>query len=581
MQQLECGLCGRRFTSDAEGAACPSCGVAAAHPVVAAPAPAPAPAIETASAAASMDAITADASGAREETTVAAQSTEAQFVEAETHAATEPPMSDGAPGRPAFADAAPADVSFVAPADALTQAATPIEPIEPQPEARPDESPTLPAETFAAMASAPEPTQSPAPVPPPDLAVTQQATPTPAPAEPTPPVVAQPFAAPTPPEQPVYTPTPERPAMPAGYPVTPTPPVAAPIPPNPYQPTQAPGAAYGYPPQPVPQPSAGYPPAQQPMMPVMQPPMQPMMQPPVGYPPAQPSQPLQSGMTMPMSPGAPGQQPPFAAPYGAPGGPPTYPGMMTPPPQPPQKRGNGKMVGIIAGVVAVALVLGFVGVLAMNKGASHGGSANATPTATPNASQILAKMQAFTYNDASFTMSLDFTSQGQSISGTGGGKITKNPNRSDIQFSFPLTESGTTYTIQFEVITDGSTSYTQISGIPGLSTNGKWIQSSSSSTSAGITPFDPGQLTNMGSLSNATLVGADTINGVPVYHLTATDTGSSGGTADIYVRQDNNQPVKISFTMTGSTSGSISIVFTSFNTGITISTPSPDQVTQG
>src|SRR5690348_10302781 len=98
VQQFECGLCGRRFMSEAQSPACPSCGVAAAVPVAPAQAPepasAPAPAAavemasaETASAALVMESITSDASGASEETTVVAQSTDAQFVETETQAA--------------------------------------------------------------------------------------------------------------------------------------------------------------------------------------------------------------------------------------------------------------------------------------------------------------------------------------------------------------------------------------------------------------------------------------------------------------------------------------------------------------
>ena len=285
-----------------------------------------------------------------------------------------------------------------------------------------------------------------------------------------------------------------------------------------------------------------------------------------------------------MAPVAPGQQPPFAAPYGAPGGPPTYPGMMTPP-QPPQKRGNGKILGIIAAIVVVALVLGFVGVLAM-KGGSNGGKALPTATATvpPTASQILTRMQAFHYTDAAFTMGMSFTDQGQSVSATGSGKVTTNPARTDIQMTIPLTISGTTYALQIEEITDGNNTYQMISStpdVPGFTTGGKWKETPSSS-STNLTPFDPGQFLNFnGSLSDATLVGTETLNGVQVWHLKATDTSSSGGTADLYVRQDNYAPAKVSYTMTGATSGTFDMVFTGFNSGISITVPSPDQVTQG
>lgn len=287
-----------------------------------------------------------------------------------------------------------------------------------------------------------------------------------------------------------------------------------------------------------------------------------------------------------------------AAPSDAPSGPPTSAGVMAPP-RPPRKRGGGRLLGVFAVVVVVALVLGFVGVLAL-KGVSHGGgtvSAKATPTATTpipySASQLLAKMQAFNYTDATFSIVTNFTEQGQSITAMGKGTITRNPNLLDIQFSVPITRDGATYEVQFEVITDGSTTYTyiargnnaeaRIAAMFGLPYD-QWVESSSS-TGAGLTPFDPGQfLTFGGGLSNPTLVGADTFDGDPVYHLTATDTVSKTGAVeavDIYVLQDTFQPDKLTFTTTGASGGSITYHFTSFNTGISIALPSPDQVIKG
>ena len=569
MQEVECGLCGRRFLSGAsDGAACPSCGFAAAVPVVAAEAPAPS--IDVAEAAVIPEAVTAEASGASEEAVVAAPEAEGPAVD------TAQAVADTAASAP-MADSVPADVSIVRhyQPDAMSEA-VPAAMTPPQPESLPDEAPAPPDTTFAAMESAPPPAAEP------DLGATQESTPPMEMAEPVAPVIAQeppPVEAampPSQPDQPAYTPFPEASAMPAGFAANQAPPPST-IPPNPYQPVQAPGAVFGYPPQPP----VGYPPAPQPF------PQQPPSQSPMGYPPApvNPAMPygyapqaMQPGITTPM---APGQQPPFAAPYGAPGGPPTYPGMMMTPPQPPEKRRNNTLIGLIAGVVALALVLGFVGVLAF-KGGSHGGvSASATPTATPSAAQILAKVQAFNYTDASFTMSLNFTDQGQTITGTGSGKITKNPSRADIQFAFPITSQGTTYNVQIEVIVDGNTTYTMISGIPGVATDGKWVESATSANS-GLTPFDPSQVTNLGGgLSNATLVGSETLDGVAVWHLKGTDTSSSGGSVDIYVRQDDYQPVKADFTETGAIGGSLSVVFTGFNTGITISTPPANQVTQG
>ena len=222
-----------------------------------------------------------------------------------------------------------------------------------------------------------------------------------------------------------------------------------------------------------------------------------------------------------------------------------------------------------------------VSVLALAACGLGGGGAKATPTATPGAAQILAKVKGLQFKDATFTMNFTFMEQGQNITGSGGGKITKNPDRSDIQLAFPLAISGSQYNVQYEVITDGGTTYTMISGIPGLSTNGMWTKGTTDSSSS--SPF--GNTSQFGDFTSnfgsPTLVGTDTVNGVAVYHLKGTDTTTAGSVIDLYVRKDNYQPVKADFTETGSTSGNFTLIFTAFNSGISIATPSPDQVSSG
>ena len=116
-------------------------------------------------------------------------------------------------------------------------------------------------------------------------------------------------------------------------------------------------------------------------------------------------------------------------------------------------------------LICGALLL--MGVLALSA-CGLGGGGKATPTATPDAAQIVAKVKALQFKDATFTMTANFTTSGQNISGTGSGKITKNPDRSDIQFAFPLTAAGATYNVQFEAITDGTTTYTKIDSTPAI-----------------------------------------------------------------------------------------------------------------
>jgi hypothetical protein len=227
-----------------------------------------------------------------------------------------------------------------------------------------------------------------------------------------------------------------------------------------------------------------------------------------------------------------------------------------------------------------------VGVLALAAcGTSGGGAAKTTPTATPGAAQIVDHVKNLKFKDATFTMTFTFDSQGTSVSGSGGGKFTKTPDRSDISLAFPLTVSGTSYNLQYEVITDGNDSYTMISSTPdiaGFTTNGMWTKGTTDSSSS-TSPFgNTSQFGDFASgLGTPTLVGTETVNGVAVYHLKGTDTTTSGSTIDLYVRTDNYQPVKADFTETGTSSGNFTLIFTGYNSGISIAIPPASQVTSG
>lgn len=231
-------------------------------------------------------------------------------------------------------------------------------------------------------------------------------------------------------------------------------------------------------------------------------------------------------------------------------------------------------------VIFGSLVL--VGVLALAAcGTSGGGAAKTTPTATPGAAQIVAQIKNLKFKDATFTMNFSFTTQGTTATGTGGGKVTMNPNRSDLQLAFPLTISGTSYNLQYEVITDGNDSYTMISStpdIPGFTTSGMWTKGAADSSN---NPFgNTSQFGNFTSgLGTPTLVGVETVNGVSVYHLKGTDATTPGSTIDLYVRKDNYQPVKADYTETGTSSGNFTLVFTGYNTGISIAVPPASQIT--
>ena len=117
--------------------------------------------------------------------------------------------------------------------------------------------------------------------------------------------------------------------------------------------------------------------------------------------------------------------------------------------------------------------------------------------------------------------------------------------------------------------------------IPGF--GDMWIKSPLGSSS----PFvDTSQITSyLQGLKNVTLVGSDTIDGTAVWHIKGTTTpttqSSESGTSDLYVTKDKYLPKKVVETLTGSAAGTFTLLFTSYDTGITIDLPPVDQVQSG
>jgi hypothetical protein len=213
------------------------------------------------------------------------------------------------------------------------------------------------------------------------------------------------------------------------------------------------------------------------------------------------------------------------------------------------------------------------GMLALSACSVGGLGASATPTATPTAAMILQQAKQVKVTDATVTLTLNGTTSGTAFTGSGSGKLTTNPNRTDITFN--LTAAG--LQIAFETITDAATNttYTKYTS-PAILASDKWKKSTSG---AGGSPVDTSSFTNYGDLTNVTLVGKDTVNGEAVWHLKGSSSSTSTpGSADLYLRQDNYYPVKFDIQSTGATSGDITLVFTAVNSGITISLPPADQV---
>lgn len=204
-----------------------------------------------------------------------------------------------------------------------------------------------------------------------------------------------------------------------------------------------------------------------------------------------------------------------------------------------------------------------------------------TPTATPNAATILeaaVNAQKTETKDVEFSMNLDLTSSGATISGSLTGTETSSPKRLDLVIT-----SLTAASVQFsgEIIIDSATNTTYVkftnSNIPEVP-EGQWIKTSGGSSISPL-PIDPTQFSDLSQVTGATLKGSETLDGIAVWHLQATKT-ISGSTAqvDIYIRQDNNQLYEVAANATGTSSGSVTLKITGVNTGAAINLPPANQV---
>ena len=219
------------------------------------------------------------------------------------------------------------------------------------------------------------------------------------------------------------------------------------------------------------------------------------------------------------------------------------------------------------------------------------GGVNIAKPLTP--AQILANSQnPSSLKDTTFDMTINVGIGANSIAFTGGGKITRNPNRSDVNFSGSLLGQ----TFADEIITDGNDSYSKSTP---STTGDKWLKTTGGASGTSGLGVDPSSLTSFGNLKNVTLVGTETINGHQAYHLkgtvlsgtptpvTGTPTASTDtNQEDLWVLTDNFYPLKVnvvsSTTVAGTaTTSTVVITFKTWNTGITISVPPPSDVTTG
>ncbi|GAC1451190.1 MAG: hypothetical protein PVSMB4_10870 [Ktedonobacterales bacterium] len=236
---------------------------------------------------------------------------------------------------------------------------------------------------------------------------------------------------------------------------------------------------------------------------------------------------------------------------------------------------DSRMVRQHRGVVALALLLGCL-VLVAACGGSTGRGASGAPLGgiagigQPSASEILAKAKAAQYKDATLTMHISETAGGKESVTTIDLQVTSSPQRVDATTTQPDGSKS-------EVIVDGAATY--------YKQHDTWTKLPSQSTS----PYRFLTTNYARLIPSATLVGSETINGHPTYHLTATlpaptpvpgaNVTSSAEAVDVWVRQDNYYVAKILAHGTGTFNGqptttAFTLLYSTWDTGLTIAVPS-------
>jgi outer membrane lipoprotein-sorting protein len=212
-----------------------------------------------------------------------------------------------------------------------------------------------------------------------------------------------------------------------------------------------------------------------------------------------------------------------------------------------------KRMGSFVGIV-LALVL-FAGC----------GNASAQTAAT----QILARIEKSNISDVTLDITIATTAQGKSVTGSGPMKFTQNPARFDTTLT--IVTSGTSATVEEIGDIAGGVVYAKAMS-PQVSP--MWTK-----TDVGGSFFSYQQVFAWDSLSDAQLVGTETLDGAPVYHLRGDLIGGNvNSTCDLYVGKDTYRPVKTVTVDTSPDTSKVTMRYTQFNTGFSINLPPSDQV---
>src|SRR5215813_3110935 len=210
--------------------------------------------------------------------------------------------------------------------------------------------------------------------------------------------------------------------------------------------------------------------------------------------------------------------------------------------------------------------------------------------ATSDAATILGQVQKIQLKDASFNASFTGTLSkdlgGGSGTASGGGKITTSPKRADIALNVDVNS----LQVPVEVLLDADASDIYVTSpvvSVALGGNGMWLKlslgggNSGGSSTGGFSAgdFDITQILDFTQLVNVSLAGSESLDGIPVYHLKGADASSGqAATVDLYVRQDNYNPVRAILHINLFITGNLTLDFTAINSGASIAVPSADQI---
>jgi hypothetical protein len=232
-------------------------------------------------------------------------------------------------------------------------------------------------------------------------------------------------------------------------------------------------------------------------------------------------------------------------------------------------------LAVVARTLYVALViLGMVLLAGCDRAVSTVTAKRSTSSACPQVGQlVLAQICAVELSDVTFRFQLSgSTKEGNHYAGSGTGTATNDPQR--FQFSVTVLNGGTTFA--WDEIDDVATNSSyQHDSQPASMASASWDKLRLTDDA-----FMVEQTLDYRKLENAMLVGMDQIMGISVWHARASATEEPNqAQMDVYVRKDDFLPIRLVLNIVDPVSRTgITYNFTSINTGLTISLPSPDQV---